>query len=237
MEGYVYILTNQAMPGLLKIGSTKRSPEERKRELSKPTGVPIEFNIEYEIFSSEMKQLEDYIHNILEQHRFNRAREFFEFDLFNAIDLLHKKAEEIRLDSEFKSNGVNELFEAYEAIEILGRLKTVYPEMIREEIRSVRVYQTKIRCYLEITEEEIKYMERPVPLIDQKIHRQDLGYIIAGYDIDNDYLLFNPVSSVSANARLFIEEFDDYSKLVCCSELFTDKASDKIQELYLRNKK
>ena len=38
----VYILTNQAMPGIIKIGFTKNSVEQRMRELDK-TLTPIPF--------------------------------------------------------------------------------------------------------------------------------------------------------------------------------------------------
>lgn len=41
--GHVYILINANMPGLLKIGMTERTPEERARELSAGTGVSSPF--------------------------------------------------------------------------------------------------------------------------------------------------------------------------------------------------
>ena len=43
-KGYVYLLTNEAMPGYVKIGFTERTVEERIEELSKPTGVPMPFD-------------------------------------------------------------------------------------------------------------------------------------------------------------------------------------------------
>tara|TARA_B100000780_G_scaffold162481_1_gene113595 strand:+ start:237 stop:377 length:141 start_codon:yes stop_codon:yes gene_type:complete len=39
----VYVLTNDSMPGLVKIGRTSGSIEKRMRDLYK-TGVPIPFN-------------------------------------------------------------------------------------------------------------------------------------------------------------------------------------------------
>ena len=41
--GYVYILENASMPGLIKIGKTSRDSVERARELSSATGVPTGF--------------------------------------------------------------------------------------------------------------------------------------------------------------------------------------------------
>ena len=43
--GYVYIMTNPAMPGLVKIGSTTLLPDERARQLSSSTGVPRPFQV------------------------------------------------------------------------------------------------------------------------------------------------------------------------------------------------
>jgi len=40
MAGYIYIMTNEHMPGLVKLGYTDRSPSERATELSNFTGVP-----------------------------------------------------------------------------------------------------------------------------------------------------------------------------------------------------
>ena len=39
-HGYVYILSNPGMPGLLKIGMTRFDPTRRVQELSSATGVP-----------------------------------------------------------------------------------------------------------------------------------------------------------------------------------------------------
>jgi hypothetical protein len=37
--GYIYVLENETIPGLVKIGSTERNPEDRAKELM-TTGVP-----------------------------------------------------------------------------------------------------------------------------------------------------------------------------------------------------
>jgi hypothetical protein len=44
--GYVYLLSNPAMPGLVKIGQTTRTVKERVAELSAHTGVAAPFVIE-----------------------------------------------------------------------------------------------------------------------------------------------------------------------------------------------
>ena len=41
--GYIYILINKSFDGLLKIGSTTLGAEERARQISASTGVPMPF--------------------------------------------------------------------------------------------------------------------------------------------------------------------------------------------------
>ena len=47
MLGFIYIMSNPAHPGLLKIGQTSKDPLVRRKDLS-TTGVPEEFVIEYQ---------------------------------------------------------------------------------------------------------------------------------------------------------------------------------------------
>ena len=43
--GYLYCFSNHSYPGILKVGMTERTPEQRIKELFK-TGVPSPFHIE-----------------------------------------------------------------------------------------------------------------------------------------------------------------------------------------------
>ena len=60
--GYVYILTNPALPGLLKIGKTTRTPQLRAAELSKPTGVPRPFEVAYALYVLDCHRVEKRAH-------------------------------------------------------------------------------------------------------------------------------------------------------------------------------
>jgi len=46
-EGIVYVLSNEAMPGLIKIGLTKRDELEARLNELYSTGVPLPFTCEY----------------------------------------------------------------------------------------------------------------------------------------------------------------------------------------------
>lgn len=78
-EGYVYAMTNDAMPGLVKIGMTCETPEERAKELSSATGVPFPFKVVVckKVYNPKVKEAA--IHELLSTlgFRVNERREFF----------------------------------------------------------------------------------------------------------------------------------------------------------------
>lgn len=77
--GYLYVLANSAMPGLVKVGKTTRSPAERALELSGATGLPTAFIVVYEQLFSDCSAAEAFVHAYLEKRGFRIAdnREFF----------------------------------------------------------------------------------------------------------------------------------------------------------------
>lgn len=85
--GYVYVLSNPAMPGLVKIGRSKHSGRVRAQEIYKQggTGVPMPFKMEFEIWSEDCVSDELYIHEELTHIRVNSGREFFNLDVNDAI--------------------------------------------------------------------------------------------------------------------------------------------------------
>lgn len=90
----IYVFSNSSIPGLLKIGYTGKPPEERCKELSKATGVPVPFKIEY-IFRlhGRGEELEREIHRYLEHKRNSSRREFFDVTLNEAIEAIKKVGE------------------------------------------------------------------------------------------------------------------------------------------------
>ncbi|NDA71341.1 MAG: GIY-YIG nuclease family protein [Betaproteobacteria bacterium] len=91
--GFVYILSNPSMPGILKIGSTERTVKERVAELSATTGVPTPFRVEHYILTEDPKGLEQSLHEELSEFRVNGNREFFKV----SVDELLKKYRELRV--------------------------------------------------------------------------------------------------------------------------------------------
>ena len=83
-EGWVYVLTNEAMPGLVKIGYTMNDPAIRAEELS-GSSVPLPFVVAYKALVIGPKQIEQEVHGKLDSKRLNEKREFFKCEPFEAI--------------------------------------------------------------------------------------------------------------------------------------------------------
>jgi hypothetical protein len=86
----VYILTNEAMPGYIKIGRTSTSVEQRMRELDK-TSTPLPFQCYYAARVADDQKLERTLHAAFGDHRVRSSREFFRLDPYKArviIELL-----------------------------------------------------------------------------------------------------------------------------------------------------
>lgn len=75
--GFIYCLSNPAMPGLYKIGMTERSPSMRCWELSSSTAAPLEFDIEFYAEVANVLMVERQLHAALDRYRVNPGREFF----------------------------------------------------------------------------------------------------------------------------------------------------------------
>jgi hypothetical protein len=90
---WVYILSNPTTPGLLKIGYTTQTPDERAKQISNATGVALPYKVEWAFKCFDGEQLEGEVHRKLGEYRVNNQREFFQINLEEAkkvIKLLGK---------------------------------------------------------------------------------------------------------------------------------------------------
>lgn len=87
MRGFVYVLSNVSMPGLLKIGKTTRTPEQRATELFQ-TGVPTPFKVEDYVEAPDCDDLETRVHWKMSTHRVDPGREFFKAPVHDAVAVL-----------------------------------------------------------------------------------------------------------------------------------------------------
>lgn len=88
--GIVYVLSNRAMPGLVKIGMTTRKELDSRLKELYTTGVPVPFDVDYacEVKASNCAKLEKALHTAFEPDRININREFFRIKKEQAIAIL-----------------------------------------------------------------------------------------------------------------------------------------------------
>lgn len=88
----VYILRNEAMPNLIKIGKTQRKDLQTRMSELYSTGVPFPFEC---LWAGEVKdctKIENIIHNAFRDKRVNPKREFFNIEPDQVIPLLQELA-------------------------------------------------------------------------------------------------------------------------------------------------
>lgn len=212
-NGYLYVLINESYKGLVKIGITSLSPSERARSLSSNTAVPTPFKVAYELFVENCEELEKKIHTELEEYRINPRREFFNYPLNKAIELVQS----------YSKKETDRQKENYESIEILDYLKEKYGSYINHNVTSVKLYQTEERVSLEVTSDfEIGY-----DLLNQVIRRTDLGFISDGNVDDTEYgmsMAFNPIDSIQTNVDKFLNS-SPATHVVSQEDLFTEEGA------------
>lgn len=120
-EGTVYVLTNPAMPGMVKIGKTTRDVSFRLADLYS-TGVPLPFECEYAALVKDVDETEKAFHIAFHPNRVNPRREFFNIKSEQAIILLKQMAiEDVTPLVQEKANKID--LEALPSVEKFKKLR------------------------------------------------------------------------------------------------------------------
>lgn len=90
--GWVYVLTNPAIPCRVKIGCTGRTPEIRAAELSKSTASAEPFAVAWAAAVTDHKAVESIVRDRLNRCRPNGNREFFTCDVATARREIERQA-------------------------------------------------------------------------------------------------------------------------------------------------
>ena len=89
--GWLYVISSPSLPGMVKIGCTKRlNPTIRVRELSS-SSLPYAFRTHGFVFSGNCFELETQMHHYFDDKRVAPDREFFYITPQEAIDVLKNK--------------------------------------------------------------------------------------------------------------------------------------------------
>lgn len=79
MSKYIYVLTNESMPDLVKIGHTNKDIEQRIKELDN-TSTPLPFQCFYAAEVTDARIVETKLHRVFSDKRIRTNREFFRID-------------------------------------------------------------------------------------------------------------------------------------------------------------
>ena len=94
MQGIIYVLSNPAMPGLVKIGKTTQDDPQVRLDQLYNTSVPVPFTCEIAVRVTDVGQCESVLHQAFVQSRVNPRREFFNLEAEDIIPLLSYLGEE-----------------------------------------------------------------------------------------------------------------------------------------------
>lgn len=86
--GYVYLIGNGSMPGLLKLGATTDDPNLRAKQLTASTSSPTPFHVLYSREVPDVNAMEAAMHAAFASQRINENREFFRVSLYEAATTL-----------------------------------------------------------------------------------------------------------------------------------------------------
>lgn len=234
-HGYVYILSNPSMPGLLKIGMTRFDPSRRVQELSSATGVPTPFQLIYYREFNNCVAAEFEAHSILAAKglRYNDQREFFSIDTVEAIntilslqdeDIEHPLINTFEVENYNEDIDWNEYFrnrrESYDKIQN----SAIYVEG-ENFIRSSIMY--KYPCEENALNKMEKYIEqglyRYIPIFVSRLHLDDVeerinliisytqkGYISGYIDCIQEYLeSVDGIENLPSEKKMWVAEMLD----------------------------
>lgn len=121
----VYVLTNAAMPGLVKIGYTTQEDANSRIVQLYTTGVPVPFELQYACKVPNAEEVENALHIAFSPNRINPKREFFKIEPEQAIailKLLH--TEDATKEIELQQTSIDQ-----ESVIAAAQLKSKRPNM------------------------------------------------------------------------------------------------------------
>ena len=123
----VYVLTNPAMPGLVKIGKTSHLETEARMRQLYGTGVPLPFDCAFACQVKDAHEVERALHFAFGNTRVNPNREFFKIEAERVISVLRLlKVDEVTEEFENKIEDDTE--------EIDKQSAEIYKETIRPKM-------------------------------------------------------------------------------------------------------
>lgn len=89
MRGWVYVISNESMPGMIKVGFSMKDPTARAAELAN-TGVPRPYVVDYEVLIEDPESIEKAAHARLQKSRVSQQREWFQCSTMEAVQAIRE---------------------------------------------------------------------------------------------------------------------------------------------------
>lgn len=174
--GKVYILTNDAMPGIIKIGITDQETIEDRIKSLDNTSVPRPFRFYFAIETDKYREIEKLMHNAFSDYRTRPSREFFEMEPERAVAALRiSGATEIKLNNEMIDEDGTIIEEDKEPRKNRKRFSFAFIN-IPPGSELVFTRDENIKCTV-VSEYEVKYKDKIYSLSGlAKILLAEMGY-------------------------------------------------------------
>ena len=144
MKGWVYVITNVAMPGLVKVGYSTKDPELRAKELNH-TGAPHPYVVDYELLIEDPYSIEQRTHGILSAKR--EAKEWFRCSSEEAVVAIKHAA------------GSSVVTETYKRVE-RARAEALHQQQLRDRETAERRQKTEKEIANRLAVEESAIREK-----------------------------------------------------------------------------
>lgn len=91
VKGWVYVIINESLKGLVKIGYTLKDPKLRAKDLQS-SGIPNDYKVAYEVLTINPREVEQKIHLSLKKYRDNK--EWFKCSISQAVKTVQSIVQE-----------------------------------------------------------------------------------------------------------------------------------------------
>jgi len=128
----VYVLTNSAMPGLIKIGHTTQDEVDLRMRQLFSTGVPVPFECAFACRVPDANIVERALHHAFGQTRINPTREFFRIEperVISILKLLHVEEITEQLEKSIEADATQADLQAAEQLKKSRRPRMDFVEL------------------------------------------------------------------------------------------------------------
>lgn len=183
MRGYVYVISNPAMPNIVKIGFSTKDPILRAQELG--TGSPFSYQVEYDILIENPQSVEKEAHQTLAFA--NTGKEWFSCSVDIAIRAIkHACKDKVILHENHPSNSENSTVnQDY----ITDKVNKETPKVQTKPDNSVVKIKKNIQPVTQLPESQSQIEHTASPINYGNIAFEDLKLVATAGDAEAQYQL------------------------------------------------